>query len=141
MQRLVALMATLALALGLLGACATTAPGAGLSGTGTVVSIQETMQGSQAGSVAGAIGGALLGAALGSQIGGGSGSTIAATVGGVGGSMLGSSAGAKAGEQMVWQVMVRFDDGIDRTVTVAERPTYRPGDKVRVEQGVITRLR
>ncbi|MCA3218395.1 MAG: hypothetical protein ING59_07510 [Burkholderiales bacterium] len=139
MQRLVALMAALALSLGLLGACATSAPGAGISGTGTVVSIQEKMQGSQAGSVAGAIGGALIGAALGSQIGGGSGSTIAATVGGVGGSMLGSSAGAKAGEKMVWQVTVRFDDGIDRTVTVAERPTYRPGDKVRVEQGIITR--
>jgi outer membrane lipoprotein SlyB len=141
MQRLIAFTAALALALGLLGACATTAPGESISGTGTVVSIQETMQASQSGSVVGAIGGALLGAALGSQIGGGSGSTIAATVGGVGGSMAGSSAGAKAGEKMVWRVAVRFDDGIDRTVTVSERPTYRPGDKVRVQQGVITPMR
>lgn len=140
MQRLLAFVASLGLLAAALGGCASTPPGAGISGTGTVVGIQESMQGSQSGATVGAIGGALLGAFLGSQIGAGTGSTVAATVGGVGGSVVGSNVGSKSGQKMVWTVGVRFDDGIDRSITVTERPTFRTGDKVRVEQGVIRRL-
>lgn len=122
---------------GLFGGCASTPPGAGISGRGTVVSIQETRQASQTASVVGAVGGALVGSFLGGQVGGGFGRTVAATVGGVGGSLAGSAIAGKAGEAMVWVVAIRFDDGFDRSITVEQRPTYRPGDKVRVEQGVI----
>ena len=134
--RLAALAALLGLA-GLLGGCASTPPGTGISGRGTVVSIQETRQASQTASVVGAVGGALVGSFLGGQVGGGFGRTVAATVGGVGGSMAGSAVAAKVGEVIVWVVAIRFEDGIDRSITVDQRPIYRPGDKVRVEQGVI----
>ena len=53
--------------------------------------------------------------------------------------MAGSAIGSKAGEKTVWSVGVRFDDGIDRVITVTERPDYRPGDKVRVDNGLIRR--
>jgi hypothetical protein len=81
----------------------------------------------------------VVGSFLGSQIGGGTGQAIATTAVGVGGSMAGSAIGAKAGGKTVWSVSVRFDDGIDRAITVSERPDYRPGDKVRVDNGLIRR--
>jgi outer membrane lipoprotein SlyB len=120
-----------------LSGCATTPPP--VSGNGVVLSIQEREQASTTGSIVGAIGGAVVGSFLGSQIGGGSGQAIATTAVGVGGSMAGSAIGAKAGEKTVWSVSVRFDDGIDRAITVSERPDYRPGDKVRVDNGLIRR--
>jgi hypothetical protein len=38
----------------------------------------------------------------------------------------------------VWIVNIRFEDGIDREVTVTQRPNYRPGDRVRVDNGVVS---
>lgn len=121
-----------------LAGCASVPPGAGVAGNGVVQSIAESTQGSTAGNVVGAVGGAVLGGWLGSGIGGGSGQTIATTVGAVGGGMAGSALGSKATESLVWDVVVRFEDGIDRTIRVTERPAYRPGDRVSVSNGIIT---
>ena len=124
----------------LLAACAS-APGAGVSGTGVVQSISETTEASQTGSVVGAIGGAVLGGWLGSNVGGGVGQTVATAAGSVAGGMAGSAIGSQADVKTVWDVRVRFDDGIDRTVRVYARPIFKPGDKVSVANGVITPLR
>jgi outer membrane lipoprotein SlyB len=124
----------------LLAGCAS-APGAGVSGTGVVQSISESAESSQTGSVVGAIGGAVLGGWLGSNIGGGAGQTIATAAGSVAGGMAGSAVGGQADVRTVWDVRVRFEDGIDRTVRVYARPTFRPGDRVAVSNGVITPLR
>ena len=121
----------------LLSGCASVAETQGISGHGVVQSIQETQQTSTAGNAVGTIGGAVLGGLLGSTIGGGTGQTIATTVGAVGGAMAGSAVAGKAAAETVWVVNIRFDDGIDRAVTVTQRPNYRPGDKVRVEGGTI----
>jgi outer membrane lipoprotein SlyB len=119
--------------------CATT-PGADVAGTGQVMSIRETQQTSSGAQVVGTLGGAIAGALLGSQIGGGSGQIIAGTVGSVGGAMAGSAIANHAGAETVWDITVRFDDGIDRTIRVRERPAVRPGDRVNVSNGVVTRL-
>jgi outer membrane lipoprotein SlyB len=111
----------------LLSACQSVPP-PGISGQGVVQSIQETQQASTTGNVVGA---------LGSLVGGGTGQTIATTVGAVGGSIAGSSVASKAAAETVWVVNIRFDDGINRTVTVSQRPNYRPGDKVRVDNGAV----
>jgi outer membrane lipoprotein SlyB len=124
----------------LLAACASP-PGAGVSGTGVVQSISETTEASQTGSVVGAIGGAVLGGWLRSNVGGGVGQTVATAAGSVAGGMAGSAIGSQADVKTVWDVRVRFDDGIDRAVRVYARPTYKPGDKVSVANGVITPLR
>jgi len=134
MRLQIALLATVLLAL---TGCATTPPGASISGTGVVQSIQETSETSTGASVVGAVGGAVVGAFLGGQIGGGLGQTIAATAGGIGGSMAGSAVASRAGAVNVWIVNIRFEDGIDRTVRVKDAPIYRPGQRVRVESGVI----
>jgi outer membrane lipoprotein SlyB len=118
--------------------CASVPPGAGVSGNGVVQSIAERQEGSTAGSVVGAVGGAVLGGWLGSGIGGGTGQTVATAAGAIGGSMAGSAIGSKATTNAVWDVVVRFEDGIDRTVQVSDKPTYRPGDRVAVSNGIIT---
>jgi outer membrane lipoprotein SlyB len=121
----------------LLSACASVAQTEGINGRGVVQSIQETQRTSTTSNVVGSVGGALIGGALGSLVGGGTGQTIATTVGAVGGAVAGSSVAGKAGAETVWVVNIRFEDGIDRAVTVSQRPNYRPGDKVRVENGAV----
>jgi outer membrane lipoprotein SlyB len=125
-----------ALALVLVG-CASTPP-PGISGNGVVQSIQESKRTPTANNVVGTVGGALIGGALGSLIGGGTGQTIATTVGAVGGAMAGSAIADKQGAELVWDVNIRFDDGINRTVTVTQPPNFRPGDKVRVDNGAVS---
>lgn len=135
-----ALAAAMATALVLLSGCASVAETQAVSGLGVVQSIQETQRTSTAANAVGAIGGAVVGGLLGSTIGGGTGQTIATTVGAMGGAMAGSSVAGKAGAETVWVVNVRFEDGIDRAVTVTQRPNYRPGERVRVEGGAVLPL-
>ncbi len=132
---LIALLTALALA-----ACASTQPGATLTGQGTVVGISESQQASAGAGAAGSIGGALVGGALGSLVGGGTGQTIATGVGAVAGGVAGNQVASNVGARPVWDVSIRFEDGIDRVVRTEQRPDFRPGDKVRVTNGVITRM-
>ena len=134
LSTLVALAAALVLA-----ACAS-GPQANFSGTGVVQSIAEIQQPSQTGSVVGALGGAVVGGLLGSTIGGGTGQTVATVVGSVGGSMAGSALGSRAATDTLWDVTVRFEDGIDRTVRTKQRPMFRNGDRVRVSGDVIEKI-
>ena len=138
-----ALMAVLALAclLGGLSGCASAPQAPALTGTGVVLAIAEREAADPASSMAGSIGGALVGGWLGSQVGGGSGQVIAATAGSVIGSVAGGSAASQASARLVWQVSIRFEDGIDRSFTVDQRPDYRPGDRVMVSNGTVSRLR
>ena len=124
-----------------LGAASTSAIAqSGHSGVGTVQSVAESEESSTTGNVVGAIGGALVGGWLGSNIGGGSGKTIATGVGAVGGAIGGKSVGGKMSKATVWYVTVRFEDGIDRRIRTTQQPAYRPGDRVRVSDGVIERI-
>ncbi|MFN7752827.1 MAG: hypothetical protein ACK5TE_11235 [Pseudomonadota bacterium] len=132
--RLLALLSVL-----LVAGCASVGSAPSISGEGTVLGIAERTQASQAGSVVGAIGGAVLGSVIGGQFGGGFGQTVAATAGAVGGSMVGSQVGSRAGQTLVWDLTIRFEDGIDRMLTVTERPSVRPGDRVSVRDGQVTR--
>lgn len=125
-----------ALAALMLAACATQPT---FVGNGTVVSISESQESSQTADVVGAVGGALLGGFLGSKIGGGTGQTIATGVGAVGGAMAGKAVAGNVAAEPVWRVVVRFEDGIDRTITTRTRPNFRVGDKVQVSGDQITR--
>ena len=127
-------LGVLALAL-ILTACATTGGGgSGPSGTGVVMSIAESEIGSRTGSIVGAIGGAVIGSVIGGQIGSGLGRTVAATTASIGGSMAGSALGSRAAADHVWDVTVRFADGIDRdilepSVALAVRHPRRPAEQ------------
>jgi outer membrane lipoprotein SlyB len=139
MTRYLSVLPALCAAL-LSAACASVAEPVAIGGRGAVLSIQETQRTSTASGVVGTVGGAVVGGALGSLIGGGTGRTIATTVGAVGGAMAGSAIADKHATETVWVVSIRFDDGIDRAVTVSQRPNYRPGDRVRVDNGVVSPL-
>jgi len=132
------LVAALAPLLVLAGCATTSEPPR--SGEATVVAITEGEQTSTGAAVAGSVGGAIVGAIIGSQFGGGSGQTVASIIGSVGGSMAGSAIANSAGRETVWDVRVRFPDGIDRVVRVRSRPDYKPGDRVNVSGDAVTRL-
>ncbi len=115
-------------------ACASTAQ-APFSGNGSVVSIREFSEPGLFGTTAGAIGGAAIGGAVGANIGGGSGQIAAASVLSVVTGMLGVAVGRMFDLRTRYEVLVRFDDGIDRSYSLDQPPGFRPGSKVSVEGG------
>jgi outer membrane lipoprotein SlyB len=124
----------------ILAACASAPPGANVVGNGTVNAISEIREASQGAGLAGAVGGAVVGGMVGSLFGGGTGRTIATGVGAAVGSGVGGQAAAQAGAVTAWDVSVRFDDGIDRVIRVYQQPSVRPGQKVRVANGMVSPL-
>jgi len=91
----------------------------------------------------GTVGGALVGGLLGSQVGSGSGRTAAQIAGVVGGAAVGrnidNNNAAKAGPNQQYEVMVRYPNGATKAITYANDPGFRVGDKVRVDNNVLTR--
>jgi outer membrane lipoprotein SlyB len=92
-------------------------------------------------SVGGAILGGIVGGVLGHQVGGGSGRDAATAVGVVGGALAGNAIGKRTGTQTVesYRITVRIDNGAMRTYDVGNAVDLRTGDRVRIENGVISR--
>jgi len=93
-----------------------------------VNAIEQKGQGSWMGPVAGGVGGAILG----KQMGKGSGNTIMTILGAAGGAYAGHKVEQKVRTVTRWDVVVRMEDGSTRTVSAAEQPLWRVGDRVRV---------
>jgi outer membrane lipoprotein SlyB len=91
------------------------------------------------GNYLGAIGGGLAGAVLGSQVGGGSGRTAAQVAGAVGGAYVGRNIERNARKTTHYEVLVRFPNGGTQTVMYENDPGLRVGEKVKVNDGVLTR--
>ena len=91
----------------------------------------------------GTVGGALVGGLLGSQVGSGNGRTAAQIAGVVGGAAVGrnidNNNAAKAGANQHYEVTVRYPNGATKVITYANEPGFRAGDKVRVDNNVLTR--
>jgi len=105
---------------------------------GTVESVQEIESKGQ-GTGLGAVAGGVLGGVLGRQIGKGSGKDAATVVGVVGGAVGGHQIEKSVRTEKHYQVTVRFDDNTTRTFTLNEA-TWKPGDRVRLSNGVLTLL-
>ncbi len=84
------------------------------------------------GRVLGTVAGGVLGAVVGSQFGKGDGRTAAGVAGAVGGALLGREIQKRQGERTQYEVLVRMNDGQQRTVVYADPPPFRAGDSVRV---------
>jgi outer membrane lipoprotein SlyB len=84
------------------------------------------------GRVLGTVAGGVLGAVVGSQFGKGDGRTAAGVAGAVGGALLGREIQKRQGEHTQYEVLVRMNDGQQRTVVYADPPPFRVGDSVRV---------
>ncbi len=89
------------------------------------------------GSGAGAVGGAVVGGVLGHQMGGGRGKDIATVLGALGGGLAGNAIEKNAKKTVEYQIVIRYEDGTKGLFTQATPPTWRPGDKVKVINGVI----
>ena len=104
---------------------------------GTVESVRETKQAGE-GSGIGAVAGGVAGAVVGRQVGGGRGRDLATIAGAVGGAVAGHQVEKHVKSAVLYEITVRMDDGSFRTITESSPPTWRAGDKVRVQDGRLT---
>ena len=98
--------------------------------TGTVETIRQVDRQKYAPG-AGAVTGALIGGGLGSIAGGGWGKAAAVVVGAVGGGIVGNEL-QKNQTELIWEIGIRYDDGGYGTISQAQSPGLRIGDRVRV---------
>jgi outer membrane lipoprotein SlyB len=92
------------------------------------------------GAVIGAVAGALVGNMVGRSLGGVSARDTSTVLGGVGGAVIGSQAGrgAPGPATPVYRITVQSDQGVMRFFDVPSPGDLRIGDRVRVDNGVIS---
>lgn len=91
-------------------------------------------------SAAGAIIGGVAGGVLGNQIGSGTGRAVATVLGAITGAAVGNNLANRQAYNYagpVYRVWVTTDSGMVRTYDVGATADIRPGDRVRIENGVI----
>jgi outer membrane lipoprotein SlyB len=92
------------------------------------------------GTYLGTAGGAVVGGLLGSQVGSGSGRTAASVAGAVGGAMVGRNVERNMRGSQRYEVVVRYtENGATQTLQFDNDPGFRPGEAVRVNNGVLSR--
>ena len=91
---------------------------------------------------AGAVIGGIAGAVIGHQFGGGSGRDLATIAGGVGGAVAGNAIqknnNAQGGYD-TYRVSVQTENGALRSYDLASANDFRPGDRVRIQNGQLYR--
>jgi outer membrane lipoprotein SlyB len=90
------------------------------------------------GSGGGAVAGGVVGGILGNQIGKGTTRDIATVLGAVGGAFAGNHIEKSVKEAKRYDVIVRFEDGSTRTFSSETPPQWQSGDRVRLQNGVLT---
>ncbi|MFN0161733.1 MAG: glycine zipper 2TM domain-containing protein [Burkholderiales bacterium] len=95
--------------------------------------VEVNGNGSYLGKIAGGIGGALLG----SQIGSGRGKTAATIVGAVGGAVAGNEIEKRVSKSRHYDVTARLQGGGTQTISYANEPAFRVGDRIRLENGTL----
>ncbi|MBC7502890.1 MAG: glycine zipper 2TM domain-containing protein [Herminiimonas sp.] len=91
------------------------------------------------GSYLGTVGGGLVGALLGNQVGSGNGRTAATIAGALGGAYAGKKVEENTGRNSHFEVLVRLQNGGTQTLSFANDPGYRVGEKVRIVDGQLNR--
>ena len=107
---------------------------------GRVVNIQA-LQGQSGTSGAGAVLGAVVGGVLGNQVGKGSGRVAATALGAVGGAVVGNMVeGSNSSSQAQgYRISIQLDQGGSRAYDVSTPGDIRVGDRVRLNNGQISR--
>ena len=104
---------------------------------GVIDAIIETEKAGE-GSGVGIAGGALGGAVIGKQFGNGRGQDALTILGAIGGAIAGHQVEKKVRSTKVYEVRVRMEDGSIRSVNQTTAPTWRSGDRVRLDGGNIS---
>lgn len=103
---------------------------------GTIESVREMTQKGE-GTGLGAVAGGVLGGVLGHQVGSGRGKDLATVAGAVGGAVAGHQVEKYQRRTTRYEITVRMDDGSTQTVTAESQPSWRAGDRVKVNSGTI----
>ncbi|MFZ5512223.1 MAG: glycine zipper 2TM domain-containing protein [Pseudomonadota bacterium] len=103
---------------------------------GVIESVREVAQKGE-GTGMGAVAGGVLGGLLGNQVGKGDGRKLATVAGVVGGAVAGHQVERTMRKTVRYEVVVRFDDGTSRAFDYDTAPSWRSGDRVRVQNGMI----
>jgi outer membrane lipoprotein SlyB len=103
---------------------------------GTVEDIRQIEQKGE-GTGIGAVAGGVAGAVVGSQIGKGGGKTAATVLGTVGGAVAGHQVEKYVRRTVKHEVVVRLEDGATRVFTYDTQPSWRIGDRVKIDNGVL----
>jgi outer membrane lipoprotein SlyB len=91
------------------------------------------------GSGAGAVVGGIIGGVLGHQVGSGRGRDVATVAGALGGALVGNEVEKSKKTNVTWEVRVRLEDGTSQVIRMNSEPSFRVGDKVRIEDGKLVR--
>ncbi len=103
---------------------------------GRIESVREVVTRGE-GSGLGAVGGAVVGGVVGNQVGGGRGKDLATVAGAVGGAVAGNEIEKRVKSTKSYEIIVRLDDGSSQTFHEMNMPTWRPGERVKVNNGTI----
>jgi len=88
---------------------------------------------------AGAVIGGVVGGVLGHQVGSGTGKDVATAAGVVGGAVVGHQIEKRTKQQDEYRIRVRLDNGGYQTVMQQSIADLRVGDRVRIENGRVSR--
>jgi outer membrane lipoprotein SlyB len=86
----------------------------------------------------GAVAGGVVGGIIGNQFGKGASRDIATVLGAVGGAFAGNHIEKSGKESKRYDVVVRFEDGSTRTFSSDSPPTWQSGDRVKLQNGLLT---
>jgi len=101
---------------------------------GSVMSV-DVVKHEGEGSGLGAVAGGVAGGVLGNQVGRGTGRKVATVVGIAGGAYAGHQVEKHVKSTNTYEVLVRMDNGSNRSFSFEKEPGYRAGDKVKVIEG------
>jgi len=105
-----------------------------------VVEAVNVIEVSGNGNYLGTAGGAVIGGLLGNQVGSGSGRTAATVAGAVAGGLAGRNIQRNMNREQRYEVVVRYaTSGATQTLQFDNDPGFRQGDRVRVNNGVLSR--
>ncbi len=104
---------------------------------GVVESVREVAVEAK-GSGGGAVAGGIVGGVIGNQWGRGATRDIATVLGAIGGAYAGNHIEKSIKESKRYDVSVRFEDGSTRSFSSDTLPTWHVGDRVRLQNGLLT---
>jgi len=101
---------------------------------GVVESIRYVEEGGKASGL-GLVAGGVVGGVIGHQIGSGRGNTVATVAGAAGGAYAGNQIEKNKNKKAYYEVTVRLDSGVTKSVSMSSAPTVKEGERVKVVDG------
>ncbi len=111
---------------------------ANVNGTGSIQSIDLVPRSKGIG--LGTLAGAAVGGLLGHQVGSGGGRTVATAAGAAGGAYVGHEMEKRRTSGEIYKVTIKMDDGTTQSFAQENAPQLNPGDRVRITNGVLSKL-